>query len=106
MGYTHVRLPLDVYFFFPFQQEFHRFHVLFFDRVQQRVFHLDPGSEQHLDQVHVLVLDGRYQRRPVQRIRAVDVEHVRLALVFFQQPESSIDTLKRFIFLFLNVLVW
>ena len=47
---------------------------------------LDAQLEQQQDEVDVLVLDGGYEGRAVQRVNAVDVEDLRVALVLLEQP--------------------
>lgn len=84
---TNVRLALLVVLLFPFEEQFHGFDVVLADGVQQGVGHLDPALEQHFDQLEALVLNRDDDRSPTQRVRAVDVELVRLVLELVDQTE-------------------
>lgn len=78
-SWSYVRLSRLVDGLLILQQVLDCLDVLLADRMQQRVFHLDPLFQEQLYQLNVLVLDRRYERRAVERVNAVDVELGRLA---------------------------
>lgn len=51
--------------------------------------HQNAALQQQPDQLDVLVLDGRNQRRPVQRVHAVDVQLVRAVLEVDDQAADA-----------------
>lgn len=84
---AYVRLALLVVLLLPFEEQLDGFDVVLADGVQQRVRHLDAAVEEHLDQLEALVLDGDHERRPAERVRAVDVQLAGLVFELVQQAE-------------------
>lgn len=64
---------------------FHRFDILFVNRIEQRVASVNVRMQQCIDHFNVLILDRNQQRRSTKRIDAIDVElsvHRRHLLVY------------------------
>lgn len=53
--------------------------------MQKRIFDLNAGFEQKIDQLDVLILDGSNQRWSLEWVGAVDIEFFGFVFKFFQE---------------------
>ena len=71
---SHPRLAFNVNGLFVVKEDLDRLDKLLVDGVQESVLGLDLVLQQHLHHLEVLVVDGHEERRPAQRVHAVDID--------------------------------